>query len=255
MKRKDNKKSYFSSNDIKDLTKAYSKLSQQYAQVLPKYTALNFSNAQATEYMRHGFARRISLLRRCMENIWNIYPPHKSEIPDRNDISDLMINLQSFIFNIFGCIDNLAWIWVKENNFSYKRPHEITFSNPVLLNQLSVNFKKYYESQKGWLGYLTNYRHSLAHRIPLYVPPRSLTKDEGQKYRELEDDKLEALEQGDLDKYEELDKEQDNLGRFLPWMLHSFSENALPVEFHVRLLVDWETIIDFSEEFLKELKC
>ena len=29
---------------------------------------------------------------------------------------DLTINLQSFMFNVFGCLDNLARIWVIERN-------------------------------------------------------------------------------------------------------------------------------------------
>ena len=34
---------------------------------------------------------------------------------------DLAIILQSFIFNVFGSIDNLAWIWVKEKQTRDKK--------------------------------------------------------------------------------------------------------------------------------------
>jgi hypothetical protein len=70
------------------------------------------------EYVRHGFLRRLGTLQRCIQNIYFAYPPERSDIPSRNECVDLAINLQSFIFNVFGCIDNLAWVWAIENELT-----------------------------------------------------------------------------------------------------------------------------------------
>lgn len=41
-------------------------------------------------------------------------PPERADIPSRDELTDATINIQSFVFNVFGGIDNLAWIWVWE---------------------------------------------------------------------------------------------------------------------------------------------
>jgi len=47
---------------------------------------------------------------------------------------------------------------------------------------------------------------------------------------------------------------QEALGTFTPWMMHSFLENAAPVAFHFQVLIDWNTIVEMADEFLKEIK-
>jgi hypothetical protein len=34
---------------------------------------------------------------------------------DTEELSDATINVQSFVFNVFGALDNLAWIWMEEH--------------------------------------------------------------------------------------------------------------------------------------------
>ena len=40
--------------------------------------------------------------------------PDREEIPSREDVIDATVNIQAFVFNIFACCDNLAWVWVLE---------------------------------------------------------------------------------------------------------------------------------------------
>jgi len=42
------------------------------------------------------------------ERLLDIPTRERFDKPSRNECLDLAINLQSFIFNVFGCIDNLA---------------------------------------------------------------------------------------------------------------------------------------------------
>lgn len=68
----------------------------------------------AKEYARHGFMRRIGTLLRCIENAFANIPLDHPGVPSRSRLLDATINIQAFIFNVFGTIDNLAWIWVTE---------------------------------------------------------------------------------------------------------------------------------------------
>jgi hypothetical protein len=87
----------------------------------------------------------------------------------------------------------------------------------------------------------------------VYVPPFYVSSEESERYQELENKKNEALIQRDFEKVERLSAEQDRLCKFLPVMTHSFKENAPYVIFHPQILVDWKTVIELSEMFLKDL--
>lgn len=58
--------------------------------------------------------RRLGTLKRCIENVFTPIPPKTEHIPDRDVLRDAQINLQAFVANVYGAIDNLAWLWVYE---------------------------------------------------------------------------------------------------------------------------------------------
>ena len=79
-----------------------------------------------------------------------------------------------------------------------------------------------------WFGYLENYRHALAHRIPLYIAPFIITPINGAAFKSLEAAKATALPQRNFALYDELDGQQTSLGKFVPAMTHSlYAEEAL----------------------------
>ncbi len=105
---------YFSEASLENLIKEYQTIPGKYENLTLRYLAHNYINVQAREYARHGFARRLKTLARCIENVFRILPPDRTALPTRDELSDAVINLQAFVFNAFGCADNLAWIWVRE---------------------------------------------------------------------------------------------------------------------------------------------
>jgi len=273
---------YFRPEDLKKLGEEYSRLNVKYADLLLAFQSFHFKEPEAKKYAMQGFSRRIRTLKRCIENVYSISPPDKSDKPSDENLIDLAINLQSFIFNIFGCIDNLAWVWVKENNFEYKNNTNVSFFNKKIHDLLSSDFREYLDSDRlqAWLEYLKNFRHALAHRIPLYVVPAFMTTEDTEKHCELEDQKMEILlnvhvmtsqenrddlsieelsellskQDTEFEKIDQLSMEQDNLGRFVPVMTYSYEENPSPVVFHGQLLADWNTILELSSKFFDELK-
>jgi hypothetical protein len=251
---------YYNPNQLAELQDGYYSVNPAYERLMGKYLSLRLTNEAAYEYVRHGFVRRLGTLKRCIENVYLIYPPERSDKPSRDECIDLAVNLQSFVFNVFGCIDNLAWIWVKEkpvydNRGRPLRDQQIGLRVGCITvrETFSPEFQEYLVSRDGWFGYLDNYRHALAHRIPLYIAPYTLHRSKLDEHNELERRKQEARKRHDFDLSLMLDAEQEALGTFTPWMMHSFSENAAPVPFHYQLLADWNTVVEMADKFRAEL--
>jgi hypothetical protein len=252
--------SYYKPHQLAELQDGYYTVNPGYERLMREYLSLRFANEDAYEHARHGFVRRLGTLKRCIENVYVIYPPERFDKPSRDECVDLVINLQSFIFNVFGCIDNLAWIWVKERQPKDNRRRPLRDQQvglrpgcSAVRESFSPTFQEYLASRDGWFGYLDNYRHALAHRIPLYVAPYTLRRSKLDEYNELERRKEEARKQRDFDLSLRLDAEQEALGTFTPWMMHSFSEKASPVLFHYQLLADWNTVVEMADKFLGEI--
>jgi len=225
------------------------------------YLAQDYKSAPAKEHAHHGFVRRVKTLVRCIQNVFEALPPHRDTVPSSEAISDATINIQAFVFNSFGAIDNLAWIWVNEKGLKKKNGSPIPDAyvglrkaNKLVRESFSPEFCGYLEKLDNWFENLDDFRHALAHRIPLYIPPFVISPENEPRYHGLEERKWAALVQQDFRQYENLDAEQATLGFFRPWMRHSFLENSTPIVFHVQLLADFNTIEELGEKFLIELK-
>ena len=251
---------FYAPRQSAELQEGYWTVNPGYERLLAEYLSLRLSNEAAYEYARHGFVRRLGTLKRCIENVYSICPPERNDMPKRDECLDLAINLQSFMFNVFGCIDNLAWIWVKDPQLTDNRGRPLRDQQVGLRagciavrSTFSTRFQEYLTSRDNWFTYLEGYRHALADRIPLYVAPYTLSPAKLDEHNELERRKNEAHAQHDYDLWLKLDADQEQLGRFTPYMMHSFSEGASPVVFHFQILADWNTVIEMADEFRKEI--
>lgn len=106
---------YFSDDALKKLADGYSAFGGKLNALLEKYILLDLRNPRAQEFARQGFPRRLKVMARCINNVFEAIPPERTELPSRDELTDATINIQSFIFNVYGAIDNLAWIWMAEN--------------------------------------------------------------------------------------------------------------------------------------------
>src|SRR5712671_1522714 len=89
-----------------------------------------------------------------------------------------VICIQAFTFNAFACLDNLAWIWVCEKKLTTEQGDPIPAGKvglgkkcKLVRRSLPADIRKYLKSLDAWFDHLENFRHALAHRIPLYIPP------------------------------------------------------------------------------------
>jgi hypothetical protein len=81
---------------------------------------------------------------------------------------------------------------------------------------LSEEFQAHLDTLERWLEYLADYRHAVAHRIPLYIPPGNVRSKDVDAYNELEYRIAAALNSFQPDEYERLLAEQSKLLVFQP---------------------------------------
>jgi hypothetical protein len=217
-------------------------------------------NTEATIYIREGFGRRIAILKHCLASIYRQFPPSTLVPLTQDQRQDVQIALHAFVMNLYGAFENLAWAFVIRHDLMSKFQHinkvgifskdlQRLIPEPIAIYLTSKTFLAWSKS------YLKNYRDSLAHRIPLYIPPDELSSEHANRYAEL--DKLDAasLQTHDWDGLQENQTERDSLGRpsfmFLTSLMNKHGISPKPMLLHPQLLSDAATLIEFSKNFLE----
>ncbi len=99
---------YFTPEKLAELNRGHGEVHKNFADLRERYFIRNYGNDSAKEHAVHGFARRLGTLVRCIDRVFEILPPDREDIPSRDEVVDATINIQAFVLNIFGCLDNLA---------------------------------------------------------------------------------------------------------------------------------------------------
>lgn len=247
----------YTENQIRELRNSLAEWLRRHSNLRAAFLAREYRTVKAGEYVQHGFSRRLSILEHALTRTFEILPPDEQD-PSHDARTDATIYLQAFVINIFGAIDNLANIWCLEATVTRRdgRPLSpmkigLTPDHTAVRLSLSQPFQAYLATTDQWFAYLEEYRHALAHRIPLYIPPRQLDDVAAAEYRRLEGEIIRAL--GDLERYGALSAQQRRLGVFNPLMMHSYGEHARPVWFHGQMICDLSTVIEIGEWMLREL--
>ena len=201
---------------------------------------------RAREYLHNGIGRRVGLVQRCVERIFQIFPPERTEHFEREELEDLNINLHAFLLNIYGILDDIAWVVVLEaTQQEVNNRRKVSLYGPEVQKHLPKDTVSFLATMKSWHdNYIKNFRDSLAHRIPAYVPPKQLVGDEVKRSEELEKEILEAIKKHEFDRVEALQEEERNLGSLMPVYTHSFGDldRSPPIYLHNQILVDLRTV-------------
>jgi hypothetical protein len=252
---------YFTEKALQQLHEGRRKISGEYHRLLMSYVSLKLKDNRAREYASHGFPRRLRIMARCVDNVFTILPPESSDIPTFDQLSDATINIQAFVFNVFGCLDNLAWIWIQETSLKTKDgkpiPYEwvgLSAKNKLVRESLSTEFQEYLKRLDTWFDQMVTFRHALAHRISLYIPPHVVKPEDSEAYRDFEQKKIAAMLRGDPAEHDRLSAEQMKLAFFRPWMQQSYEEGSAPIVFHAQLIADFKTVYEVGSRMLDELK-
>jgi hypothetical protein len=254
-KRKDVLKSFFTEEDLTKLLDNFETIGPKAEGLLLRFVSHQFIDARAREYAHHGFARRVQTLARCIHNAFEIVPPDTVKVPAKAQLYDAQINIQAAIGNTYGCIDNLAWVWVHECALQGIERKQVGLrkQNKQVRATLSAELCSYLDSLEPWFDYLVDYRDALAHRIPLYIPPGTLQTADLDKLKEIEKRQDEALKAFRFLEYERLKAEESELYSFQPVVGHSFAEMRGVVGFHTQMICDFLTVEEIGEKMLSEL--
>jgi hypothetical protein len=249
--------SYLKPDQIEKIEDMLGELLPKYNRLLLTFSHRRFDSEQAAEYARHGYLRRTGTLKRCIENVFTLISPDENEIPSRSVLFDAQINIQAFFANVYGCIDNLAWVWVYERGLEGKISRTrvgLRAKHTDVRATLSASFQAYLQKLDPWLDYLIEYRDAFAHRIPLYIPPGGVPTKNVDAYNELSQRIAEALYvKNDGFEYERLSAEQEKLLVFQPLITHSVKETTAHFAFHVQMLTDFLTVEELGYKMLDEL--
>lgn len=253
----------YTEQQITDLVNLYTEWQTRSSDLSTAVLTRVYQHDRSHTLASHGLTRRLRTLERCMDRVFDLIDPLNDK-PDRDAITDAGIFLQAFVINVFGAIDNLARLWVWEKGVLTAKGTPLPKSWIGLMpdhtrvrGSLSQEFQDYLVSADDWFKYLENYRHALAHRIPLYIPPKRFDEAATEEYRRLEEVQKEALQAGDMNRFGELMAEQMALGVFEPLMIHSFGptdEDARPVLFHGQMVCDLATVVEIGEKMIAELE-
>lgn len=251
--------SYYSAENVKILEDERAQLRWRGFQLQQRFIGHRFRNEQAKEFALQGFSRRLFTLVRCIENTFYAIPPDFDGVPTLDQTQDVGIQVQASIFNVFGCLDNLAWMWVLERNVTKDDgaplPSEwvgLRPKNKIVRESLGQESRKWLESMSEWFNYLEDYRHALAHRIPLYVPPFAIAPGNADRYSEMDRAIVELIVQRKNTEARVQQLERDELKFFKPWIIHSWTANARPLQFHTQMLTDFKTIEAIGARLLDE---
>jgi hypothetical protein len=237
--------SYLSDQQISELRTKLSSLQERVNKIILSVHQHRFRTERAREYYQHGFVRRIGTLYRCIENTFNLVPPEMAEVPSRTTLYDAAIQVQSFIANVFGSVDNLAWVFVYDRGLEAEIPRGyvgLRKSNVLLRSHFSIAFQRRLDEMDGWFAYISEYRDALAHRIPLYIPPGAVRPADVARYNV------------QPRTYDRLSAEQSCLLVFQPFITHSVKETTAHFAFHVQMLADFLTVEELWKLTLDELK-
>jgi hypothetical protein len=249
---------YFKPEQLADFHRGRGEVARQFAELRERFIVRKYRNERAREYATNGFGRRLGTLVLAIDQVYKILPPEREDIPERDEVVEATMAIQAFVLNTFGCLDNLAWIWVFEKNVKGKAGKELDrrqvgMGSELVRKSFRPEFVEYLNERKDWFGNLKDFRDSLVHRIPLYIPPYIVTPDAADEWNRLERESMEAVQRGDYAEYDRLQVEQKKLGKFRPWMTHSLFEQSPSIVFHSQLLADYVTVDEFGRTMLEQL--
>lgn len=134
-------------------------------------------NNSAREFLQHGAMRRQKILNRCVLKVFEIYHHRREHALSDDELSELCIVLHAFYGNIFGLMDNLAWVLNFEKSLGFERK-EVGLYGKKFKKSLNRGFRTYLICRYNWYNdHLKEFRDSISHRIPLYIPPFATAED------------------------------------------------------------------------------
>ncbi len=250
----------YGAEDLAKMMEAFSSIDERYNSLREDLILRDYRSTRGQEFAVHGFCRRLHTLALTTRHVFEMLPPDIESVPQKEVLDDVTIQVQAFVFNVFGAIDNLAWCLFYEKGMKRENGKAVPASwialspdNKFLVPTLSKPFREHIAELKTWFDVIEGYRHGLAHRIPLYIPPFAIPTDKIAEYHDLDAKVLDALSRHAWDEMEKHEAAQLAMHVFHPEMMHSFEEGVSSVRFHPQMLSDFGLVEVLGRRMLNEL--
>jgi hypothetical protein len=250
----------YEKGDLKKMLEAFGSIEDRFLKLREDIIVRDYRTSRGKEFAVHGFCRRLHSLALTTQNVFGMLPPDYDGVPKKDVLDNVTIQVQAFVFNTFGAIDNLAWCWFYEKGLTRRNGKDVPASwvalspeNEFLVPTLSQPFRDHIAELKTWFDIIEGYRHALAHRIPLYIPPYSVRENKAAEYRDLDAKITDALSRQAWDELEKHEADQLAMHAFHPLMMHSFEEGARTISFHPQMVADFGLVEVLGRRMLDEL--
>lgn len=251
---------YFSDDQISELNDTLNTVDARAEVLVESYLIRQYQTQAGSEYARHGFCRRVNSLAHCVTRVYELLPLELDGLPELQARDDATAFIQSFVFNTFSALDNLALIWVNEKTVLGKNGKPLpspmiglTADKKSVRASFPAEFAEYLSSIDNWFQNLVRFRHALGHRIPLYIPPFTIDPSEIPEYNRLEEESTVALKAHDWNKFNLLKGQQSSKQTFRPLMAESVYAEKAPIVFHAQMLADFATVEEIGQKMLSIL--
>jgi hypothetical protein len=218
--------------------------------------AQRIADEEIRSHLKHGASRRLNILSESVRRIFFLFPPQQERPLPRQVLVEAQIYLHAFVINLSGVFDNWAWAFILRHGLREQvgdRTNIGMFRKPTqrLLPSLLSDYLTS-ESIVTWhRKYLTGYRDSLAHRIPLYIPPATWTLEDSQLYERLDAEIADCIRQQQFEHLDDLRNQQDAIGTASPVFVGAFSgeDASKPVFLHSQVIADATTVAEFGRRY------
>jgi hypothetical protein len=70
------------------------------------------THEEARRHLRHGVGRRLSVMKKSVEQIFVLFPPTQQNPLQHEVLTEVQIYLHAFVINLSGIFDNWAWAFL-----------------------------------------------------------------------------------------------------------------------------------------------
>lgn len=216
--------------------------------------ASRFPDDRARQFANEGVGRRLRTIDRCVTNIFQLYPPDRTDHLSMEECDDIAIQLQAFAINVYALFDNVAWVCVLLSKAQLS-PLQIGPFKAQTMPHLPPALAAFLAESRvtTWHQvYGKAYRDATAHRLPIYLPSRAYTQEEGARWTELDAALMDTMRQmgepgtadeidARLERHHELQSERDALGSnsLLMALTLNGADAEKPVFLHPQVLADY----------------
>lgn len=213
--------------------------------------AVSSVDSLAARYLAQGVMRRLKTLYRALWQVYQTFPPERVELLAEEERLDVAIALQASTVNVFGVLDNIAWVVVHDAGGlaeTVKSPHAVGLFRKELVAYMSPPLRSFVDRPdigRWYAEHLKEFRDAIAHRLPVYLPPYEVAAADMPAYEYLQREAQEALISGDAAREQAAVKAIDELKR----VSYRYGQEARPdgsvlAPFvHAQLVADIATVL------------